>query len=159
MRPPRIFIVLPILLAALSTGCGKPAVAVHASASPMISASPAASPSPSPTELPVGTLVNGWIAGIPDYVPRFPYGKLDADQSKIVEESTSTVFDLSYSGVQQADVDAYASTLKGKGYTVAAEMIGDTYTLTASLQLINGRVALVLTLKGGAATYALEAPV
>jgi hypothetical protein len=157
-----VLIAILLILTFIAAGCGKPAFAGNPSpsASPL-SPTPSPKPTPTPTEPPKGTLVNGWIAGIPEYVPRFPYGVIDRDDSSIVEGAFSTVFGLCFTGVQTGDLDAYAETLKGKGYKVAVEEIGETYTLTASLEFSWGKVTLVITVPnaGGTAAYALDAPV
>jgi hypothetical protein len=173
-RRARIAIILSILLLSSLAGCsGKPAeaggTAAPASASPaapspsaQASAQPASlQPEPSPTEMPKGTLVDGWVAGIPDDVPRFAYGSIDHDGSSITEGAFSTVFRLIYRDVRRQDVDAYAQALKLKGFDVAAGEIGDTYTLTASLKLEWGDITLIITLaeRDGSAVYALDAPV
>jgi hypothetical protein len=107
-----------------------------------------------------GTVVDGWIAGIPGYVPRFACGTLDKSRSKITQGSISTAFVLCFTGVKQSDVDTYAALLQQQGYKAEAAQIGDLYTLTASLEFPYGIVTVVVTLDaGGTATYALEAPV
>lgn len=150
--------IILLTVLAVAAGCGGAPASTGPSPSPS-AATPSPEPTPTPTEAPLGTVVDGWVAGMPDYVPRFACGTLDIGASKAVEQSRSTIFSLRFTGVGQADVDAYAEALRGKGYAVAADMIGDTYTLTASLEFGWGRVALVLTLKDGAAAYVLEAPV
>lgn len=145
---------------AAATGSAAPA-----SASPTASASatpsPAPTPTPSPTDTPEGTIVDGWVVGIPDYVPKFGYGTLDKNQSKIVEGSVSSVFNLCFKSVGKKDLDAYAGTLKNSGYIVAVAEIGATYTLTASLDRDMDTATLVITLSEaeGVAVFTLGAPV
>jgi hypothetical protein len=167
-RKHSVYIVFSIILAASLAGCGgrqaaasgipEESATVSASAA---AATPSPNPTPKTTEPPKGTIVDGWIAGIPDYVPRFSYGSIDRRQSSIVEGSISTVFKLCYTGVLREDVDAYAGALRNKGFDVAAAEIGDTYTLIASKDFGWGAATLVITLDGaaGTAVYALEAPV
>jgi NADPH-dependent curcumin reductase CurA len=101
------------------------------------------------------------VYGIPDYVPKFTYGALDKSQSKIVEGSISSVFNLCFNGVIKTDLDAYAEVLKSKGFVVAIGEIGSTYTLTASLERDREIATLVITLAEakGIAVFTLGAPV
>lgn len=148
--------------------CGGPAGAA-ASASPAPSPSihaqtpaptPTPVPTPTPTEPPKGTLVDGWVAGIPDYVPKFISGAIDCERSKIDEGAFGSVFTLTFTGVKLADVEAYTATLRGAGYDTAAAQIGDTYTMIAVKDMGYGKVTIVMTLYGeGEALLALEAPV
>jgi hypothetical protein len=122
---------------------------------------PAPTPATTSGEPSKGTLVDGWVTGIPDAVPKFSFGTIDRKQSSIIEGAFGTVFHLCYTGVHREDIDAYAQTLMQKGFAVAKGEIGDTYTLTASLKLDWGKVTLIVTLTdaSGMATYALDAPV
>jgi hypothetical protein len=164
----RLYIVLSAVVILLFTGCGgAPASAenqtepVSESASAAVSQTPTPIPTPTPTEPPKGTLVNGWIAGIPAYVPLFSSGSIDRDQSKITEGSISSVFDLYITGVRKQDMDAYSEKLEEAGYKVAAGEIGSTYTLIATKDMGYGKVTLVITLNEAEQTaqYTLEAPV
>lgn len=138
----------------------KPSSSPSAAPSYSPAASPSPSPSPSPTPPAVGTIVDGWVVGIPDYVPRFPCGTIDRDQSKILQGSAETVFTLCFRGVARADLDAYVTALKSAGFTAAAEEINATYTLTASLGGDWNKATLVITLfADGTATYSLDVSV
>jgi hypothetical protein len=129
--------------------------------SALATASAAPTPSPTPTAPPKGTVVDGWVVGIPGYVPRFSCGSIDHSQSKIVEGSVSSVFSVCFKGVDKAGVDAYAAALTGKGFVVATAEIGTTYTLTASLDGDWDTATLVITLTetDGVAYYVLGVPV
>jgi hypothetical protein len=173
-------IALAALLAVSSAGCvakpagtqasgGKAGTAMSASSSAQHSAaekpttSPTAlpTPSPTPTEPPVGTILDGWVVGIPDYVPRFAFGTIDRSQSKIVEGSVGSLFTLCFNGVTKTNLDGYATALKSAGFVVATGEINMTYTLTASLggEWINATLVLTLNEGTGAAVYSLEVPV
>jgi len=100
--------------------------------------------------------------GIPDYVPRFCYGKIDGKQSTIIQGSNGTDFMLCFQKVTRGNVDAYALALKEKGYTVStAELVAGSYTLTASRVLKLGEATLIITLTDadGVLQYRLAAPV
>jgi hypothetical protein len=163
-----------IALLLLSSACGGPAEAVSSGSpapsasmetetetpAPIATPSPTPVPTPAPTEPPKGALVDGWVAGVPDYVPKFTYGTIDCERSKIDEGAFGSVFMLTYAGVKLADLETYAAALKGAGYDVAAAQIGDTYTLIATRDMGYGKVTIVVTLSGeGGALFALEAPV
>lgn len=124
-------------------------------------ATPAPTPAPTPQETPKGQVHDGWVSGIPDYVPRFSCGMLDIKQCRIGEASINTVFQLCFTGVRRADIDGYHKALKAAGYAAAAVEIGDTYMLTASKDFGWNSVSLVITLTeaDGVVTYALDAPV
>ncbi len=128
-------------------------------ATPTPAPTPTATPAPTPT--PKGAVKDGWVLSIPDLVPRFEYGELDLEGSKITEASISTLYHLKFVGVQKADVDSYCKVLREAGYHAAAAEIGSTYTLTASKDLGWNSVAMVITLteNDGVAVFALDAPV
>ncbi len=114
-----------------------------------------------PTPTPKGAVKNGWVLSIPDLVPRFEYGHLDFQGSKITEASISTLYSLRFEGIRKADLDAYCTSLREAGFSAAAAKIGSTYTLTASKDLGWNSVAMVITLtvNDGVAIFALDAPV
>jgi hypothetical protein len=156
-------------VALLLSGCsgGEAPEGEHESASATASPSipptptPSPTPSPTPTRVPKGVMEGGWVTGIPDYVPKFEYGTLDRANSKIVEGSVSSVFNLCFRGVGKADVDAYCKKLEAAGYLAASAEIGNTYTLTASLERNHEIATLVVTLSEaeGVAIFTLGAPV
>lgn len=162
------YIAAALVLEALLFGCGaKPAAKPSASASPsaestpVSTSSPSPSPSPTPTVPPVGTVIDGWVVGIPAYVPRFSYGTIDRSQSKITEGSVGSLFALCITGVTKADLEAYAKTLETAGFTSALAEINTTYTMTASLDGDWTNATLVITLneQTGVANYSLGVPV
>lgn len=129
--------------------------------SPSPSPSPSPTPSPTPTRTPKGITKDGWVTGIPDFVPKFTYGTIDIPNSKIVEGPVSSVFNLCFRGVTRENIDAYAKLLEAEGYTFASAEIGNTYLLTASLEKKRELATLVITLSlsEGIAIFTLGAPV
>ena len=121
-----------------------PAASTVSSATPI----PSPTPKPTPSPAPKGTVVNGWVVGIPANVPKFACGSLDTDASRIVvqEGRVSTVYSLCFRGVKTTDIDAYAAMLQRQGYDAAAGGIGASYTLTASLDGKQGSVTIVISL-------------
>jgi hypothetical protein len=163
------YIIALLSIAALLTGCAGHGSATAApgektGASKSISAgetTKTAMPTPAPTSTPPkGTIVTGWVAGIPDYVPQFCYGSIQKETSVITEGRDSTMFSLSIRNVKKVDLDQYAAVLRKNGFSVAVADLNTVYTLTASLDSGNDTATLIvsLTTSNGTAFYSLATP-
>jgi hypothetical protein len=70
-----------------------------------------------------------WQSGIPDSIPRFPYGKYEEIGSFKTTDKECISYMLTYTGVTKEDIEAYGKALKDAGFDVSTMEGYDDYSV------------------------------
>jgi hypothetical protein len=91
--------------------------------------------------------LKGWPAGLPKEVPEFKYGTLAPEVSFKMEISGITAYAISYTGVKQANIDAYNKTLKKNGFTTSKSTSNGITAYTGIYKEKDGSMTMVVMMQ------------